>query len=75
MCVCVSVCLCVCSLLLNGGTETDLAYRFWEMLGYLANTLIFILVGVVISQQAFSDVESLGWMYLIVLYFTLIVIR
>jgi sodium/hydrogen exchanger 10/11 len=50
-------------------------HRFWEMLGYLANTLIFILVGVVISQQAFSDVESLGWMYLIVLYFTLIVIR
>ena len=45
------------------------------MLGYLANTLIFILVGVVIAQQAFSGVESLGWMYLIVLYFTLIVVR
>lgn len=49
--------------------------RFWEMLGYLANTLIFILVGVLIAQQAFFGIEALGWMYLVVVYLTLTVIR
>ena len=45
------------------------------MLGYLANTLIFVLVGVVIAQQAFLGVEGLSWMYLVVLYLTLIITR
>lgn len=45
------------------------------MLGYLANTLIFILVGVLIAQQAFFGIEGLGWMYLVVVYLTLTVIR
>ena len=45
------------------------------MLGYLANTLIFILVGVVIAQQAFFGIEGLGWMYLVVVYLTLTVVR
>ena len=45
------------------------------MLGYLANTLIFILVGVLIAQQAFFGIEGLGWMYLVVVYVTRTVIR
>lgn len=45
------------------------------MLGYLANTLIFILVGVVIAQQAFSDVETIDWIYVIALYIGVMVIR
>ena len=45
------------------------------MLGYLANTLIFILVGVLIAQQAFFGIEGLGWMYLVVVYLTLTVVR
>lgn len=45
------------------------------MLGYLANTLIFILVGVVIAQQAFSDVEMIDWIYVIALYIGIMVIR
>lgn len=49
--------------------------RFWGMLGYLANTLIFILVGVVIAQQAFSDVETIDWIYVIALYIGVMVIR
>lgn len=49
--------------------------RFWGMLGYLANTLIFILVGVVIAQQAFSDVETIDWIYVIALYIGIMVIR
>lgn len=45
------------------------------MLGYLANTLIFVLVGVVIAQKAFSDVEGTDWIFMIVLYFGIVVIR
>lgn len=49
--------------------------RFWGMLGYLANTLIFILVGVVIAQRAFSGVENIDWMFLVALYIGVMVIR
>ena len=45
------------------------------MLGYLANTLIFVLVGVVISQRAFSGVEPTDWIFMAVLYFGIVVIR
>ena len=45
------------------------------MLSYLANTLIFILVGVVISQRAFSGVEDIDWIFLATLYFGITVIR
>jgi len=49
--------------------------RFWSMLGYLANTLIFVLVGVVISQRAFSGVQGTDWIFMAVLYFGIVVIR
>ncbi len=45
------------------------------MLSYLANTMIFILVGVVISLRAFSGVSGTDWMYLFVLYIGITVIR
>ena len=45
------------------------------MLGYLANTLIFILVGVVIAQKAFSGVDKIDWIYVIALYIGIMVIR
>ena len=48
---------------------------FWSMLGYLANTLIFILVGVVIMQRAFSNVQDVDWMYMAALYIGITVIR
>ena len=49
--------------------------RFWEVLGYLANTLIFLLVGVVIAQRAFQDVETIDLMFMIALYLGVMVIR
>ncbi len=49
--------------------------RFWSMLGYLANTLIFILVGVVIAQRAFSGVQDIDWMFMFTLYVGIMVIR
>ena len=45
------------------------------MLSYLANTLIFVLVGVVISQRAFSGVNSMDWVFMVSLYFGVNVIR
>lgn len=45
------------------------------MLGYLANTIIFILVGVVIAQRAFSGVEDMDWMFVVALYIGIMVIR
>ncbi len=45
------------------------------MLGYLANTLIFILVGVVISQRAFDTVSEMDWMYVVPMYIAIMVIR
>lgn len=49
--------------------------RFWGMLSYLANTVIFILVGVVISLRAFSGVSSIDWIFLAVLYGGIMIIR
>lgn len=45
------------------------------MLGYLVNTLIFVLVGLVIAQRAFSGVENMDWIFLVALYFGSITIR
>ena len=49
--------------------------RFWNMLSYLVNTLIFVLVGLVIAHRAFSRVDSMDWVYLVVLYFGSLIIR
>ena len=49
--------------------------RFWEMLAYLANTLIFILVGVAIMERAFSDVTFIDMFYITIDYFGITVIR
>ena len=45
------------------------------MLSYLANTVIFVLVGMVISQRAFAGVEGTDWIFLCVLYFGVMIIR
>ncbi|XP_072046818.1 sperm-specific sodium:proton exchanger-like [Amphiura filiformis] len=50
-------------------------HRFWEMLAYLANTLIFMVVGVVIAERAMENVESMDWFYLCALYIGINIIR
>lgn len=50
-------------------------FRFWEILAYLANTLIFLLVGVAIMEKAFDVIETLDWLYILVDYFGVFVIR
>ncbi|XP_031384189.1 sodium/hydrogen exchanger 7 isoform X2 [Punica granatum] len=55
----------------KGETQQSL-HHFWEMVAYIANTLIFILSGVVIAEGVLShgDVLTRGssWAYLILLY-------
>lgn len=49
-------------------------HQFWEMMAYMANTLIFVIVGIVIVLQlSFDDPEL--WGKLLVLYVLLLAIR
>ena len=49
-------------------------HQFWEMLAYMANTLIFLTVGIVIVSNARFDSAEL-WISLFILYAALLVIR
>ena len=50
-------------------------HRFWEMLAYLANTLIFLIVGVVISEKAIKNSVANDYILMITLYCMINVIR
>lgn len=50
-------------------------HDFWEMLSYLANTVIFLIVGIQISLQAFQSIEPIDIFYLIALYMGITVVR
>jgi len=49
-------------------------HQFWEMMAYIANTLIFVIVGIVIAMHVTLDSPRL-WGILILLYFALLLIR
>ncbi len=49
-------------------------HQFWEMMAYVANTLIFLVVGIVIALQVTLDSPRL-WIVLGALYLLLFVIR
>ncbi|GAQ89279.1 Na+/H+ antiporter [Klebsormidium nitens] len=54
----------------TGENKKSLHY-FWEMVGYMANTLIFILAGVIIAEVILRNTGSIDardWAYLLVLY-------
>jgi len=52
-------------------------HSFWELLGYVANTIIFLLAGLIIAEKAlFSDYVRLAeFAYLLVLYIALHAVR
>ncbi|XP_050375031.1 sodium/hydrogen exchanger 8 isoform X3 [Argentina anserina] len=54
------------------GESQQSLHHFWEMIAYIANTLIFILSGVVIAEGFLSGDDILGdgksWAYLLLLY-------
>ncbi|XP_072906158.1 sperm-specific sodium:proton exchanger-like [Hemitrygon akajei] len=49
--------------------------RFWEMLTYLGNSLIFMIVGVVISRKALKHMSITDGFFIIVLYFGINTVR
>eukprot|EP00756_Hemistasia_phaeocysticola_P008149 Hpha_TRINITY_DN14513_c0_g3::TRINITY_DN14513_c0_g3_i1::g.46891::m.46891 len=50
-------------------------HHFWEMLTYLANTLIFLLAGLIVSLKAFGEVGSVDFGYMLITYATINVAR
>ncbi|CAG7640037.1 unnamed protein product [Allacma fusca] len=52
-----------------------LVHHFWEMLGYLANTVLFVIVGIVITETAINSFHWLDLAYLVFLYIALNIIR
>ena len=53
----------------------NFVHHFWEMLGYLANTVLFMIVGIVITETALSNIDVQDGIYLMFLYLMLNIIR
>ncbi|CAL8091440.1 unnamed protein product [Orchesella dallaii] len=52
-----------------------LVSHFWEMLGYLSNTVLFVLVGILITETAVNSFRPEDGYYLVFLYFAINIIR
>lgn len=52
----------------------DFLRHFWEMMAYIANTLIFLLVGIIIALRVRLDSPS-SWLALLILFIGILVIR
>ncbi|EWH11699.1 NhaP-type Na+/H+ and K+/H+ antiporter [Catenovulum agarivorans DS-2] len=49
-------------------------HQFWELMAYLANTLIFVLVGIIVAVKIRLD-DPQAWLMLAVLYIAILLIR
>lgn len=50
-------------------------HNVWSMIEWSLNTLIFLLAGLIIGNRVLSKVYAMDWLYLLVLYALLMVIR
>ncbi len=50
-------------------------HEFWEMAAHLANTVLFVITGIVISERGSRDLTAVDIYYLILLYLALNFIR
>ncbi|KAG0600449.1 hypothetical protein M758_11G035100 [Ceratodon purpureus] len=53
------------------GESEQSMHHFWEMISYIANTLVFILSGVVIAEsilRSHDKIQGRDWVYLLLLY-------
>ena len=50
-------------------------HNVWDMAEWVLNTLIFLLAGLIIGKRIFHLVQPIEWLYLIVLYIMLMIIR
>ncbi|CAG7734239.1 unnamed protein product [Allacma fusca] len=53
----------------------NFVHHFWEMLGYFANTVLFMIVGIVITETAITKIDVEDYVYLLFLYISLNIIR
>lgn len=53
----------------------EFVHSFWEMLAYLANTLIFIIVGIVITERSVSFIEKNDLFLILITYIAITVFR
>jgi NhaP-type Na+/H+ or K+/H+ antiporter len=60
------------------GNVQERLHDFWSVLGYLANTIIFFITGLVVAQGSFgpeNEIVPSDWGYLIALYLFVHVVR
>ena len=50
-------------------------HHVWGMIEWTLNTLIFLLAGLIIGNRVIDKVDALDWMYVVVLYVLLMVVR
>lgn len=50
-------------------------HQVWGIVEWFANTLIFLLAGLIIGNRTLDNVNAIDWLYLFILYFALLVIR
>ena len=50
-------------------------HHFWELTVYMTNTLIFSLSGLIVSQKAFKGITPIDYLYLLITYVGINVIR
>lgn len=50
--------------------------QFWEMMSFLSNTVLFVLLGIVVTETAINSITpTIDIIYLVWLYFTVHIIR
>ncbi|CAM9121030.1 unnamed protein product, partial [Ectocarpus fasciculatus] len=55
--------------------DPDTMHHVWGMIEWVANTIIFMLAGLIIGQESLNKVQPMDWAYLILLYVVLSIIR
>ena len=55
--------------------DPETMHHVWGMVEWVANTIIFMLAGLIIGQESVNKVQAMDWAYLIVLYIMLSLFR
>eukprot|EP00940_MAST-03C_sp_MAST-3C-sp2_P000900 g900.t1 len=57
-------------------TSEDMMHHFWEMMDFIANTVVFHVSGLIIAETVMDEhITSVDWGFLFVLFLALLVIR
>ena len=50
-------------------------HNVWGMMEWVLNTLIFLMAGLIIGNRVLQDVAPMDWLYVVLLYIILMVVR